>query len=161
MTRVFNTDNNGDTTITETEESAPRSETRDGQTVQVTDYVETVYYPDGTSSTDKGQIVVPKKEDSQPVEEGTGRPGRSGWCSPTGGCVIASPIPPRRIIPTEESTTPEASRQSPRWATDPSEEGYTGGGGGGGYNGYRPQDEEGGGIGGPGNPELSALGAPL
>jgi hypothetical protein len=160
MTRVFNTDNNGDTTITETEESAPRSETRDGQTVQVTDYVETVYYPDGTSSTDKGQIVVPKKEDSQPVEEGTGRPGRSGWCSPTGGCVIASPIPPRRIIPTEDSTTPEAHRQSPSWATDPNPDGYNTGGGGG-YNGYRPQDEEGGGIGGPGNPELSALGTPL
>jgi hypothetical protein len=101
------------------------------------------------------------EKDSQPVEEGTGRPGRSGWCSPTGGCVIASPIPPRRIIPTEESGTPEARRQSPSWATDPSEEGYTGGGGGGGYHGYRPQDEEGGGIGGPGNPELSALNAPL
>ena len=98
-------------------------------------------------------------KDSQPVEEGTGRPGRGGWCSPTGGCVIASPIPPRRIIPTEESSTPPAHRQSPSWATDPSEEGYTGGGGG--YHGYRPQDEEGGGIGGPGNPELSALNAPL
>jgi hypothetical protein len=53
------------------------------------------------------------KEDSQSVEEGTGRPGRSGWCSPTGGCVIASPIPPRRIIPTEEPTTLEAHPQSP------------------------------------------------
>ncbi|HKY86671.1 MAG TPA: hypothetical protein VJL90_07935 [Pseudorhodoplanes sp.] len=105
--------------------------------------------------------VAPEPKDSQPVAEGTGRPGRTGWCSPTGGCVIASPIPPRRIIPTEESSTPPAHRQSPGWATDPSEEGYTGGRGGDGYNGYRPQDEEGGGIGGPGNPELSALSAPL
>ena len=44
---------------------------------------------------------------------------------------------------------------------DPSEDGYTGSVGGGGYNGCRPQGKEGGGIGGPGNPELTALNAPL
>jgi hypothetical protein len=123
----------------------------------------------GAAENEKPEKEKPEKEkDSQPVAEGSGRPsnGGGGWCSPTGGCLRparnnGSP----RIIPTEESSTPAAQRQSPTWATDPSEEGYSGGGGGGGgYTGYRPQDEQGGGIGGPGgpgNPALEGLNAAL
>jgi hypothetical protein len=107
-----------------------------------------------------------KKKDSQPVEEGYGRPsnGGGGWCSPTGGCLRparnnGSP----RIIPSETDGggMVSAHRQSPSWATDPNPDGLGGTGGGSGYSGYTPEDEEDGDNGGPGNPALEALDAAL
>lgn len=103
---------------------------------------------DATYPGEESNEGSPKKKDSQPVEEGTGRPGRSGWCSPTGGCVIASPIPPRRIIPNENYQTAQTNSQLPSWATDPCPD-CTSRGGSGGRTGYDPHDE---GDGGPDNP---------
>ena len=89
------------------------------------------------------------EKDSQPVAEGTGRPGRTGWCSPTGGCVTGSVVQGPRIIPASDASTPEMRSQLPSWATDPCPD-CTSRGGGGGYSGYDPRDEGGGDVGGDG-----------
>ena len=105
-----------------------------------------------TTTDSEGNVIEStEKKSGQPVEEGTGRPGRSGWCSPTGGCVIASPIPPRRIIPNEDYQTAQTSSQLPSWATDPCPD-CTARGGSGGRTGYTPQDEGDGAPGAPGGP---------
>src|SRR5436190_9530579 len=109
----------------------------------------TVTDAEGNVTETRTEDYPKKEEDSQPVEEGTGRPGRSGWCSPTGGCVTASVIPPRRIIPTEDYFTPQTHSQLPSWATDPCPD-CTARGGNGGRSGYSPQDEGGGAPDGPG-----------
>ena len=59
-----------------------------------------------------------------------------------------------RYIPREAqgSGTTGVRRASPGWATDPNPDNIGGEGGGGGRTGYTPQDEGGGDIGGPGNP---------
>jgi hypothetical protein len=89
------------------------------------------------------------KKDSQPVAEGTGRPGRTGWCSPTGGCVTGSVVQGPRIIPASDAATPEMRSQLPGWATDPCPD-CTSRGGGGGYSGYDPRNEGDGDAGGDG-----------
>jgi len=91
----------------------------------------------------------PAKKDSQPVAEGTGRPGRTGWCSPTGGCVTGSVVQRPRSIPASDAETPEMRSQLPSWATDPCPD-CTPRGGGAGYSGYDPRDEGGGDAGGDG-----------
>lgn len=89
------------------------------------------------------------EKDSQPVAEGTGRPGRTGWCSPTGGCVTGSVVQGPRIIPASDASTPEMRSQLPSWATDPCPD-CTSRGGGGGYSGYDPRNEGDGDVGGDG-----------
>jgi hypothetical protein len=94
----------------------------------------------------------PGPKDSQPVAEGTGRPGRSGWCSPTGGCVTGSVVKGPQVIPASEYSTPQTRSQLPSWATDPCPD-CTSRGGGGGYSGYDPRNEGDGDVGGGGGRE--------
>ena len=90
----------------------------------------------------------PGPKDSQPVAEGTGRPGRTGWCSPTGGCVTTSVIKGPQVIPASDASTPEMHSQLPSWATDPCPDCTSRGGGG--YSGYNPQNEGSGDVDGEG-----------
>ncbi len=123
----------------------------------VTDYTMTVKDKDGNiveSNTSSSQEPYNGNDpDKQPAEEGTGRPsGRTGWCSPTGGCVTGSVVRGPRIIPASDYSTPQTNSQLPSWATDPCPDCTSRGGGGGGrYLGWTHEEgdgDEGGPIGG-------------
>ena len=132
----------GEILVNETDTSAPRSETRDGQVVVVRDFVSTTYDADGNPVVEKGRIVVPKEKDSQPAgDDFGGRGGRGANCGleerPRGpedlGIQCAAPsrstMGAARIMPREAggSGTTIGRRASPSWATDPDPEGSYGG----------------------------------
>ena len=156
------TDNDGDRVETRTSTSSDTVDNGDGTTTTTTFWthrvkengvvVESESRNSSRTTDSEGNVIERTEEKSgQPVEEGTGRPGRSGWCSPTGGCRIASPVPPRRIIPNENYQTVQTNSQLPNWATDPCPD-CTARGGSGGRTGYTPQDEGDGAPGAPGGP---------
>ena len=119
--------------------------------------------PTSQAANEEPYYQEPGPKDSQPSEgysaRGMGRP--DSICGPA-GCWVGDHTSRRQILTRDPdgSTARTARRQSPGWASDPNPEGIDGGSGGG-RTGYTPQDEEGGDIGGPGNPALDGLIAAL
>ncbi|MBZ0148090.1 MAG: hypothetical protein K8F62_11195 [Pseudorhodoplanes sp.] len=142
------TDSQGNSTETRVEK---HTSVEDG--MLVTDYSLTVTDKDGNiveaETNSSAEPYNGNDPEKQPVEEGTGRPGRTGWCSPTGGCVTGSVVQDPRIIPASDYSTPEMRSQLPSWATDPCPD-CTSRGGGSGYSGYNPQNEGSGDVDGEG-----------
>jgi hypothetical protein len=108
---------------------------------------------DDPPSDQKSDESQPKEKDSQPTEEGSGRPrGMHTVRCDIAGCLDLGMTDGRRVNPGHAEGSGSASGGGsalPSWATDPCPD-CTSRGGGGGYSGYDPRNEGDGNVGGNG-----------